>query len=244
MKNKERLDSNLKLSEKNFSISLITSKSDKELVSINKKNKQIIENLKGLQPIDNNPFITSKDVNALRVFASFTGMTLVIKNKSELYLKDSQNRYWFVEKSFQYKPFVRRTIYYRWIEKVVKTTREGGKKVEKEVENTDLIPINKGEQLSYNNKVRKHYYKYGNKTLFLSTEQLIKNNNCSIYALVVKDVNGKAINVSHFLWELAEYESLIQRHTILKGKDLLLGKVESIGRYFDVVINNIQRLVG
>lgn len=230
MKNRKRLDSNLKISEGNFSISLITSKSDRELSEINKKNKQIMEKLKGLQPIDNNPFITSKDVNALRVFASFTGMTLVIKNKSELYLKDSQNRYWFVEKSFQYKPFVRRTIYYRW--------------VEKEVENTDLIPINKGEQLSYNNKVRKHYYKYGNKTLFLSTDQLIKNNNCSIYALVVKDVNGKAINVSHFLWELAEYESLIQRHTILKGKDLLLGKVESIGRYFDVVINNIQRLVG
>ena len=200
--------------------------------------------MKGLQTIDNNPFITSRDVNALRVFASFTGMTLFVKNKTECYLKDSQNRYWFVEKSFQYKPFVRRTIFYRWIEKVVKTTREGGKKVEKEVENTDLIPINKGEQLSYNNKVRKHYYKYGNKTLFLSTEQLIKNNNCSIYALVVKDVNGKAINVSHFLWELAEYESLIQRHTILKGKDSLLGKVESIGRYFDVVINNIQRLVG
>lgn len=244
MKNKERLDSNRRLSEGNFSISLITSKSDRELREINKKNEKIAEKLKGLQPIDNNPFITSKDVNALRVFASFTGMTLFVKNKTECYLKDSQNRYWFVEKSFQYKPFVRRTIYYRWIEKVVKTTREGGKKVEKEVENTDLIPINKGEQLSYNNKVRKHYYKYGNKTLFLSTEQLIKNNNCSIYALVVKDVNGKAINVSHFLWELAEYESLIQRHTILKGKDLLLGKVESIGRYFDVVINNIQRLVG
>lgn len=244
MKNKERLDSNRRLSEGNFSISLITSKSDRELSEINKKNKQIIDKLNGLQPIDNNPFITSKDVNALRVFASFTGMTLFVKNKTECYLKDSQNRYWFVEKSFQYKPFVRRTIYYRWIEKVVKTTREGGKKVEKEVENIDLIPINKGEQLSYNNKVGKHYYKYGNKTLFLSTEQLIKNNNCSIYALVVKDVNGKAINVSHFLWELAEYESLIQRHTILKGKDLLLGKVESIGRYFDVVINNIQRLVG
>ena len=244
MKNKERLDSNRRLSEGNFSISLITSKSDRELSEINKKNKQIIDKLNGLQPIDNNPFITSKDVNALRVFASFTGMTLFVKNKTECYLKDSQNRYWFVEKSFQYKPFVRRTIYYRWIEKVVKTTREGGKKVEKEVENTDLIPINKGERLSYNNKVRKHYYKYGNKTLFLSTEQLIKNNNCSIYALVVKDVNGKAINVSHFLWELAEYESLIQRHTILKGKDLLLGKVESINRYFDVVINNIQRLVG
>lgn len=244
MKNKERLDSNLKLSEGNFSISLITSKNDRELSEINKKNKQIIDKLKGLQSIDNNPFITSRDVNALRVFASFTGMTLFVKNKTECYLKDSQNRYWFVEKSFQYKPFVRRTIFYRWIEKVVKTTREGGKKVEKEVENTDLIPINRGEQLSYNNKVRKHYYKYGNKTLFLSTEQLIKNNNCSIYALVVKDVNGKAINVSHFLWELAEYESLIQRHTILKGKDLLLGKVESIGRYFDVVINNIQRLVG
>lgn len=244
MKNKERLDSNRRLSEGNFSISLITSKSDRELSEINKKNKQIINKLKGLKSIDNNPFITSSDVNALRVFASFTGMTLFVKNKTECYLKDSQNRYWFVEKSFQYKPFVRRTIYYRWIEKVVKTTREGGKKVEKEVENTDLIPINKGEQLSYNNKVRKHYYKYGNKTLFLSTEQLIKNNNCSIYALVVKDVNGKAINVSHFLWELAEYESLIQRHTILKGKDLLLGKVESIGRYFDVVINNIQRLVG
>ncbi|MFA5542134.1 MAG: hypothetical protein WDA47_00030 [Bacilli bacterium] len=244
MKNKERLDSNLKLSEGNFSISLITSKNDRELSEINKKNKQITDKLKGLQTIDNNPFITSRDVNALRVFASFTGMTLFVKNKTECYLKDSQNRYWFVEKSFQYKPFVRRTIFYRWIEKVVKTTREGGKKVEKEVENTDLIPINKGEQLSYNNKVRKHYYKYGNKTLFLSTEQLIKNNNCSIYALVVKDVNGKAINVSHFLWELAEYESLIQRHTILKGKDLLLGKVESIGRYFDVVINNIQRLVG
>lgn len=244
MKNKERLDSNRRLSEGNFSISLITSKSDRELSEINKKNKQIIDKLNGLQPIDNNPFITSKDVNALRVFASFTGMTLFVKNKTECYLKDSQNRYWFVEKSFQYKPFVRRTIYYRWIEKVVKTTREGGKKVEKEVENTDLIPINKGEKLSYNNKVGKHYYKYGNKTLFLSTEQLIKNNNCSIYALVVKDVNGKAINVSHFLWELAEYESLIQRHTILKGKDLLLGKVESIGRYFDVVINNIQRLVG
>ena len=244
MKNKERLDSNRRLSEGNFSISLITSKSDRELSEINKKNKQIIDKLNGLQPIDNNPFITSKDVNALRVFASFTGMTLFVKNKTECYLKDSQNRYWFVEKSFQYKPFVRRTIYYRWIEKVVKTTREGGKKVEKEVENTDLIPINRGEQLSYNNKVRKHYYKYGNKTLFLSTEQLIKNNNCSIYALVVKDVNDKAINISHFLWELAEYESLIQRHTILKGKDLLLGKVESIGRYFDVVINNIQRLVG
>lgn len=244
MKNKERLDSNRRLSEGNFSISLITSKSDRELSEINKKNKQIIDKLNGLQPIDNNPFITSKDVNALRVFASFTGMTLFVKNKTECYLKDSQNRYWFVEKSFQYKPFVRRTIYYRWIEKVVKTTREGGKKVEKEVENTDLIPINKGEQLSYNNKVRKHYYKYGNKTLFLSTEQLIKNNNCSIYALVIKDVNDKAINISHFLWELAEYESLIQRHTILKGKDLLLGKVESIGRYFDVVINNIQRLVG
>lgn len=244
MKNKERLDSNRRLSEGNFSISLITSKSDRELSEINKKNKQIINKLKGLKSIDNNPFITSSDVNALRVFASFTGMTLFVKNKTECYLKDSQNRYWFVEKSFQYKPFVRRTIYYRWIEKVVKTTREGGKKVEKEVENTDLIPINKGEQLSYNNKVRKHYYKYGNKTLFLSTEQLIKNNNCSIYALVIKDVNGKAINVSHFLWELAEYESLIQRHTILKGKDLLLGKVESIGRYFDVVINNIQRLVG
>lgn len=244
MKNKERLDSNRRLSEGNFSISLITSKNDRELSEINKKNKQITDKLKGLQTIDNNPFITSSDVNALRVFASFTGMTLFVKNKTECYLKDSQNRYWFVEKSFQYKPFVRRTIYYRWIEKVVKTTREGGKKVEKEVENTDLIPINKGERLSYNNKVRKHYYKYGNKTLFLSTEQLIKNNNCSIYALVVKDVNGKAINVSHFLWELAEYESLIQRHTILKGKDLLLGKVESIGRYFDVVINNIQRLVG
>ncbi len=244
MKNKERLDSNRKLSEGNFSISLITSKSDRELSEINKTNKKIIDKLNGLQTIDNNPFITSKDVNALRVFASFTGMTLFVKNKTECYLKDSQNRYWFVEKSFQYKPFVRRTIFYRWIEKVVKTTREGGKKVEKEVENTDLIPINRGEQLSYNNKVGKHYYKYGNKTLFLSTEQLIKNNNCSIYALVVKDVNGKAINVSHFLWELAEYESLIQRHTILKGKDLLLGKVESIGRYFDVVINNIQRLVG
>lgn len=244
MKNKERLDGNRKLSEGNFSISLITSKNDRELSEINKKNKQITDKLKGLQTIDNNPFITSRDVNALRVFASFTGMTLFVKNKTECYLKDSQNRYWFVEKSFQYKPFVRRTIFYRWIEKVVKTTREGGKKVEKEVENTDLIPIYRGEQLSYNNKVRKHYYKYGNKTLFLSTEQLIKNNNCSIYALVVKDVNGKAINVSHFLWELAEYESLIQRHTILKGKDLLLGKVESIGRYFDVVINNIQRLVG
>ena len=244
MKNKERLDSNRRLSEGNFSISFITSKSDRELSEINKKNKKIIDKLNGLHPIDNNPFITSKDVNALRVFASFTGMTLFVKNKTECYLKDSQNRYWFVEKSFQYKPFVRRTIYYRWVEKSVKTTREGGKKVEKEVENTDLIPINKGEQLSYNNKVRKHYYKYGNKTLFLSTEQLIKNNNCSIYALVVKDVNGKAINVSHFLWELTEYESLIQRHTILKGKDLLLGKVESIGRYFDVVINNIQRLVG
>lgn len=244
MKNKERLDGNRKLSEGNFSISLITSKNDRELSEINKKNKQITDKLKGLQTIDNSPFITSRDVNALRVFASFTGMTLFVKNKTECYLKDSQNRYWFVEKSFQYKPFVRRTIFYRWIEKVVKTTREGGKKVEKEVENTDLIPIYRGEQLSYNNKVRKHYYKYGNKTLFLSTEQLIKNNNCSIYALVVKDVNGKAINVSHFLWELAEYESLIQRHTILKGKDLLLGKVESIGRYFDVVINNIQRLVG
>lgn len=244
MKNKERLDSNRRLSEGNFSISLITSKSDRELSEINKKNKQIIEKLKGLQTIDNNPFITSKDVNALRVFASFTGMTLFVKNKLELYLKDSQNRYWFVEKSFQYKPFVRRTIYYRWIEKLVKTTREDGKKVEKEVENTVLIPINRGEQLSYNNKLHKHYYKYGNKILFLSTNQLIKNNNCSIYALVIKDLDGKAINVSHFLWELAEYESLIQRHTILKGKDLLLGKVESIGRYFDVVINNIQRLVG
>jgi len=147
MKNKERLDSNRRLSEGNFSISFITSKSDRELSEINKKNKQITDKLKGLHPIDNNPFITSKDVNALRVFASFTGMTLFVKNKTECYLKDSQNRYWFVEKSFQYKPFVRRTIYYRWIEKVVKTTREGGKKVEKEVESTDLIPINKGEAI-------------------------------------------------------------------------------------------------
>ena len=60
MKNKERLDSNRRLSEGNFSISLITSKSDRELSEINKTNKKIIDKLNGLQTIDNNPFIQVK----------------------------------------------------------------------------------------------------------------------------------------------------------------------------------------
>ena len=243
METLKRLDSNLKLSEKNFSISLQTSKTDRELEEINKKNKKIIQKLDGLSVLDNNPFITSKDIYSFKVFAHFMGMTLYVKNKTECYLKDNKNNYWFVEKSFQYKPFVRRSIYYRWINRTVKTTREKGKKINKEFVSTDLIIIPKGEQLGYNNKLNKYYYKNNGKMLFLSTEQLIKNNNCSVYSLIIKNINGKTINVSHFLWELSEYESLIQRHSVLKGKDLLLGKIESINKYFEFVINNIQRII-
>lgn len=248
---------------KNFSIKENTVIGNKEGISIRmihdldeKKrneilcfNRNIIELLIGCSMINNNPKITARDIINIRAFAKIYDLELIFSNNKEnLQLKKvtiksgvKHTETWFIEKTMQFKPFVKSTIYYRYrIKNNHKTRLNGEVKI---IETNDFVDIliPRGTQLAFDNKAQKYYYKhkkYGN--MYMSTDVLNKNESIGIYAITAKNIQGKCINISHFIFDLLQYESEMARREVLRGSEIFYGTEHKIYCYFKRIIDKIH----
>jgi len=225
----------------NITIGITDGIGNTELKQMKQYNAKIKDTLIGCTMLNNHPDLTGKDIINLRAFARIFNMELKLVNKQEVVLK-SKGDVWKINKSFQYKPFVKSNIYYRYYAKQIHHTIIEGKKVEQESDTYKEIVIPKGEQLSFDNKVQKYYYIHkdlGN--CYFNTNVLVRNGNINTYALIATNIfTNKFVNVSHFICDMLQYELLLARKAILRPTEAFLEKEVQIYRYFLSIIKRLR----
>ena len=225
----------------NISVGITDGIGNSELKKIKEYNQKMIDTLIGCTFLNNHPDLTGKDIINLRAFARIFDMELKIVNKKDVILKRNGD-VWKINKSFQYKPFLKSNIYYRYYDKKEhKTIIDGEKKVVEENTYKEIV-VHKGEQLAFDNKIQKYYYHHselGN--CYFNTNVLVRNGNISTYALIATNIfTNKFVNVSHFISDMMVYDLLQSRMAILGNMEHFLEKEVQIYKYFNSVIRRLR----
>ncbi len=167
---------------------------------------------------------TKKDINNLRCFCIYFGLEFSLnKDKTAAYITDKKGDKWLLEKTFQYKPFLLNTLYYRYYTTKKRVTRRNGEKVVIENKEWTDIFVPKGTQLQYSNQLQKYYFvdeKFGN--CYCDINVLSHNQSINIYALTMRNITSskKTVNISHFINAILDYKSLNRRRKVLNGIEL------------------------
>lgn len=225
----------------NITIGITDGIGNTELKQIKEYNAKMKDTLIGCTMLNNHPDLTGKDIINLRAFARIFNMELKLINKGDVILK-SKGDVWKINKSFQYKPFIKSNIYYRYYAKQIHHTIIEGKKVEQESDTYKEIVIPKGEQLAFDNKVQKYYYCH--KELgkcYFNTNVLIRNSNINSYSLIATNIfTNKFVNITHFICDMLQYELLLARKAVLRPTEAFLEKDVQIYRYFISIIKRLR----
>lgn len=225
----------------NITIGITDGIGNTELKQIKEYNAKMKDTLIGCTMLNNHPDLTGKDIINLRAFARIFNMELKLVNKRDVILK-SKGDVWKINKSFQYKPFIKSNIYYRYYAKQIHHTIIEGKKVEQESDTYKEIVIPKGEQLAFDNKVQKYYYIHKDLgKCYFNTNVLVRNGNISTYALIATNIfTNKFVNVSHFICDMLQYDLLQPRIAVLENLQHFLEKEVQIYYYFNAIIRRIR----
>lgn len=225
----------------NITIGITDGIGNTELKQIKEYNNKMKDTLIGCTFINNHPDLTGKDIINLRAFARIFNMELKLVNKQDVILK-SKGDVWKISKSFQYKPFVKSNIYYRYYDKKTHKTIIDGEKTIIEENSYKEVVIPKGEQLAFDNKVQKYYYCH--KELgkcYFNTNVLVRNGNISSYALIATNIfTNKFVNVSHFISDMLVYDLLQPRIAVLDNLQHFLEKDVQIYYYFNKIIKRLR----
>lgn len=237
----ETLVENKKQIGSNITVGISDGIGNSELKQIKEYNQKMIDTLQGCTFLNNYPDITGKDIINLRAFARIFDMELKIVNKREVILKRNGD-VWKINKSFQYKPFLKSNIYYRYYDKKEHKTIIDGQKAIVEENTYKEVVIPKGEQLAFDNKIQKYYYHHselGN--CYFNTNVLVRNGNISSYALIATNIfTNKFVNVSHFISDMLVYDLLQSRIAILDNMQHFLEKEVQIYYYFNAIIKRLR----
>ena len=237
----ETLVENKKQIGSNISVGITDGIGNSELKQIKEYNQKMKDTLIGCTMLNNHPDLTGKDIINLRAFARIFNMELTIVNKREVILKKNGD-VWKINKSFQYKPFLKSNIYYRYYDKKQHHTIIDGEKTVVEENNYKEVVIPKGEQLSFDNKIQKYYYHHselGN--CYFNTNVLVRNGNISSYALIATNIfTNKFVNVSHFISDMMVYDLLQSRMAVLSNMEHFLEKEVQIYKYFNAIIRRLR----
>lgn len=235
------MTSQVKFKGSNITMSVTDGMGNSQLNEIKKYNNNIKQIIEGCTVVNNEPDYTSKDIINLRAFARIFDAQLNIVNKEKINIKKG-SEIWMVEKTFQFKPFVRSNIYYRYRFKKPHNTIVNGTKIKYDVNDFTDFMIQRGEQLAFDNNVEKYYYKhpiYGN--CYMGTNVLKNNGNITMYALTCTNIfTGKCINISHFISDITSYELEIERKRVLTNKQTLYSTENKIYYYFKRIIEKIK----
>ena len=214
-----------------------------DLNKIKIENKKIEEIIKSCNALNiNEHHITKCDLINIKAFSCIYNMELK-KQDNNFILKQKNGDIWKIEKSFQYKPFVKSNIYYRYYFPVEKKTIIDGQKTTIKINNYKEIMIGTGEQLAYDNKIQKYYFNHSEiGKCYFNYNVLVRNSNINSYAIIAVNIfNNKTINISHFIEDMINYNSYNFRKNTLSYVQLYNKNIDvQIYNYFQNIINKLN----